>query len=382
MEHSPAKKPLHLVVIERVRAWYGRFERPISSISLIGGFVFDAVTLTRVDHFWENFWVLMHLLIVAVCIVLINRQENEGADTIAAAADPAKLHFWLVNILQFFFGGLLSTFIVFYVRGSVIAVAWPFIVILIAAFIANESFKRHYARIDFQISFFFLSLFLFAIFVVPVLLHSIGPAIFLMSGGLSLLALIGFIGILKWCTKEGFKRGRAALYSSVIAIYIVVNALYFLHAIPPLPLSLQDSGIYHSVARRTDGDYTVTAEDTTLRDRLLQYLSIYPTYHTVAGVPAYAYSAVFSPGRFDMTIVHEWQKYDDATKKWVTEEKVSLPVLGGRDDGYRTYSEDSQLTTGKWRVNVTTENGALIGRMAFDVVVQDATPPLEIAVKN
>ena len=368
--------------IERIRAWYGRFERPISSLSLIGGFVFDAVTLTRVDHFWENFWVLVHLLVVAVCIVLINREENEGVDSIAAAADPAKLHFWLVNILQFFFGGLLSTFIVFYIRGSVIAVAWPFFAILIAAFITNESFKRHYARIDFQISFFFLSLFLFAIFIMPVLVHSIGPAIFLMSGGLAIITLLLFIGILKWATREGFKRGRAALYSSVIAIYIVVNALYFLHAIPPLPLSLQDSGIYHSVLRQTDGTYAVTAEDTTLRDRLLQYISVYPTYHTQAGVPAYAYSAVFSPGSFNISVIHDWQKYDDVSEKWISMQKITLPVIGGRSNGYRTYSRDADLTAGKWRVNVTTESGQLIGRMVFNVVVQDTTPTLQIETKQ
>ena len=367
--------------IERVRAWYGRFERPISSISLVGGFVFDAVTLTRVDKFWENFWVLMHLLIVAICIVLINREENEGVDAVDAAADPAKLHFWLVNIMQFFFGGLLSTFIVFYVRGSVIAVAWPFFAILIAAFVANESLKRHYARIDFKISFFFLSLFLFAIFVVPVLVHSIGPLVFLMSGGLALLVLLLFIGILRWCTKEGFKRGRAALYSSVIAIYVVVNVLYFLDIIPPLPLSIQDSGIYHSVAHRPTGGYTVTAEDTDLRDTLLQYLDIYPTYHTVAGFPAFAYSAVFSPGNFSMTIIHEWQKYDTTTKKWVTVSKIPLSVIGGRDQGFITYSEES-VTTGKWRVNITTENGQVIGRMAFNVVVQPTAPDLLIETKG
>lgn len=382
MHQAPPKEKIRILLLKRVRAWYGRFERPISSISLIGGFVFDAVTLTRVDHFWENFWVLVHLAVVGACIVLINREENEGADAVAAAADPAKLHFWLVNVLQFFFGGLLSTFIVFYVRGSVIAVAWPFFAILIAAFIANERLKRHYARIDFQISFFFLSLFLFSIFVIPVLLHSIGPAIFLMSGGVAILALIGFIWILKWCTKEGFKRGRAALYSSVIAIYVVVNALYFLNVIPPLPLSIRDSGIYHSVARRTDGDYTVTAEDTTLRDRILRYASVYPTYHTVAGVPAYAYSAVFSPGNFNISIIHEWQKYDEASKKWITAQKIVLPVEGGRDNGYRTYSQNRGLTTGKWRVNVTTESGQLIGRMAFKVVTTDTTPPLEIEIKK
>ena len=53
-----------------------RYERPISSASLVGGFVFDALTLRRVDTFWENFWVVVHLVVVAACIVLVNRQEN------------------------------------------------------------------------------------------------------------------------------------------------------------------------------------------------------------------------------------------------------------------------------------------------------------------
>ena len=35
--------------INWTRSWYGRFERPISSLSLIAGFVFDALTLKRVD---------------------------------------------------------------------------------------------------------------------------------------------------------------------------------------------------------------------------------------------------------------------------------------------------------------------------------------------
>ena len=61
-----------------LRTVYARFEQPISSISLLGGFAFDAVTLKRVDTFWENFWVVAHLAVVAVCILLVNRAENRG----------------------------------------------------------------------------------------------------------------------------------------------------------------------------------------------------------------------------------------------------------------------------------------------------------------
>src|SRR5450755_3711801 len=108
MPHEPPGRSFHT----HLKTAYARLERPISSIALLGGFAFDAVTLKRVDTFWENLWVIVHLAVVAVCILLVNRAENRGADP----KDPAKPHFWLINTLQFFFGGLLSTFLIFYFR--------------------------------------------------------------------------------------------------------------------------------------------------------------------------------------------------------------------------------------------------------------------------
>ena len=105
-------------LLSRARNFYARIEGPFSSLSLIAGFVFDAVTLTRVDEFWENFWVIGHLLIVTVCALLIHLIENEPG----AEERPEKLHFWLVNIMQFFFGGIFSTFLVFYFRSGTIVV--------------------------------------------------------------------------------------------------------------------------------------------------------------------------------------------------------------------------------------------------------------------
>ncbi len=188
------KHPLSLFTTH-AKNWYVRFERPVSSLSLIGGFIFNAVALTRVDEFKENFWIAVHLLIVAGCIVFINREENHEGDALALGADPDKLHFWLINIMQFMFGGLMSTFLVFYFRSAVLSVAWPFLLILAIAFVANESLKRHYARLYFQISFLFLSVFLFAIFFVPVLLKDIGATVFVVSGISSLIVIFLFLFI-------------------------------------------------------------------------------------------------------------------------------------------------------------------------------------------
>ena len=52
----------------------------------------------------------------------------------------------------------------------------------------------------------------------------------------------------------------------------------------------------------------------------------------------------------------------------MTDTTVNLSVAGGRDGGYRTYSIMQNLAAGKWRVNVTTPSGQLIGRILIDVV--------------
>ena len=41
---------------------------------------------------------------------------------------------------------------------------------------------------------------------------------------------------------------------------------------------------------------------------------------------------------------------------------------GGSDGGYRTFSEMTPVTAGKWRVNVKTTSGAVIGRVDFEVI--------------
>lgn len=360
--------------LKTTRNWYGRFERPISSLSLIAGFVFDALTLKRVDTLWENCWIVAHIIIVGTFITLIHiRKSGEGDEK-----NPSKAHFWFVNILQFFFGGLLSTFLVFYFRSTDIFVTWPFILLLALAFIANESFKRHYIRFSFQISLFFLSIYSFAIFLVPVLIHQIGPKIFLLSGLVSLLFITIFVLILFLFIRKRLKESKKLILILILGIFAVVNFLYFTNLIPPIPLSLKDGGIYHSVQKNSNGDYNVTYENNGWK----AFFQMYPNFREVAGDSVYAYSAVFSPTNLNITIIHEWQHYDETQHKWVTTFTINLPVIGGRDGGFRTYSESSDLAPGKWRVNIKTEQGQIIDRLMFNIMPVDTEPLLLSTVKQ
>jgi len=359
--------------IHHIRNFYGRFERPISSFSLVLGFVFDALTLKRVDTLWENIWVLGHLLIVGIFITLIHLKKNEGNDE----KNPKKAHFWFVNILQFFFGGILSTYLVFYFRSADIFVTWPFIALLVVAFIANESLKRHYVRLSFQISLFFLSIYSFVIFLVPVMLRQIGVWIFLLSGLISLVLINLFLKTLFYFIKDKFTESKKIIISLISGIFILINFLYFTNLIPPIPLSLKDAGMYHSVQKNTEGNYNVTFEDYGWKG----YFNLYPDFREVNGEPVYAFSAIFSPKNLNLTIIHEWQHYDEIQDRWITINVVNLPVTGGRDGGFRTYSVRYNLASGKWRVNIKTQLGQTIGHLRFTIIHSNTEPLLTTTVK-
>jgi hypothetical protein len=381
MSEHAMKTFIGVQMLRNVRNWYARFERPISSASLIGGFVFDAVTLRRVDTFWENFWVVVHLLVVAVCIVLVSRQENKGvadsASTLDSTGDSSKVHFWLINLMQFFFGGLLSTLLVFYFRSGSFAASWPFFLVLGVAFVANESLKKYYARLGFQISLFYLSLFCFAIFIVPVIVHAMGPLVFLLSGVVSLALMRLFVFVLKAVAKENLERGKKELAIAIGSIFLAINLLYFLNVIPPLPLSLMDAGVSHSITRQANGAYALQSEE----PGWLSFFRLVETVHLPPGAPLIAYSAVFSPTRLNTRIIHEWQHYD-GKRGWLTASRVELPLLGGRGGGYRTYSMKAQVPPGAWRVNVESPNGALLGRLRFNVAAASSEPPLKTELKD
>lgn len=375
LEMPPEKKSL----MDRAREFYARIERPFSSISLIGGFVFDAITLTRVDEFWENFWVLGHLIIVTACALMINLIENSSGHD---EENPAKMHFWLVNVMQFFFGGIFSTFLVFYFRSGTITTSWPFLLILVAAFVANERLKRHYARLAFQISLLFLSYYAFAIYVMPILFHEISTAVFLLSGAVSIAAIGLVIYILKKFSRERFVgKAKWITRASILIIFIGVNFLYFYNLIPPLPLSLKTADIYQSLTVNGPGNYTVQAEN----QGWLKFFEWNETIHITPGEPLYAYTAIFSPTSFNTNIVHQWQYYDptakngngDDTGAWVTRGQITLAVTGGGDGGYRTFSLLPNITPGAWRVNIETPRGQLIGQLRFNAIISTTTTNLE-----
>jgi len=79
-----------------------------------------------------------------------------------------------------------------------------------------------------------------------------------------------------------------------------------------------------------------------------------------------AYTAIYAPAGLRQSVSHVWRHRGRVI------ETVSLaPVLGGRREGYRTYSRKTSFPEepeGRWSVDVVTASGQLIGRLRFRVV--------------
>jgi hypothetical protein len=192
---------------------------------------------------------------------------------------------------------------------------------------------------------------------------------FLFSGALSLFGILVFIYVISKVSPDDYIKSRKRLSFSILGIFLGVNLLYFSNLIPPIPLSLKDSGVFYKIEKTPHGIYIGEYEELGWQS----YFVMYDNFHINRDTTIYAYSAVFSPTSLNTTIVHNWQYYNESLKKWIDYDRVELPLIGGRDGGFRTYSSKTDLVGGKWRVNVENILGQLIGRIRFNLV-EDYTP--------
>lgn len=353
-------------------AWMQRYERHIAVVSMLGGFAFDQVFFQRIDLWNTQLLFAAYVLVCASSISLLHYIEER-----AGRGHPRPRWRAIVPIAtQFSLGGFWSAFVFFYGHSAAVSASWPFLLVLLAVLVANEYFAKYHDRLVFTSILFFFALYSYAIFEVPILLGRIGGWVFLLSSAAAVGAFALFTVFLRIIGHNRFRQDVWRIRVGAFLVLVLINFFYFTNILPPLPLSAKAAGIYHTVWR-VPGDYLATAE--TGRSLLVRYLGFAPTMHVVPGESLYAYSEIFAPTTLRATIVHRWQWYDPAAKKWVTKAAISYPIVGGRDGGYRGYSATLMSQPGRWRVNVETADGRLIARIPF-TVEQVQLPPIEETV--
>ena len=334
------------------------YERHLSAAAMVSGFALDNLAFGRIDHPATQIVLASYLIIAAVSIVLLHYYEE-------CAQKRGERFRWagmLSAFTQFAFGGLWSAFLIFYARSAVMATSWPFLVILAAVLLGNEIFRDYRSRLVFTAILFFFALFSYATFVVPIFTGRLDTMTFVASGALAVLVYAGFLAALALLARSRFSRDLSQIIAGAAFIFVSLNTLYYMDVLPPLPLALADAGIFTSkdaVARKYQEANAFLPWYKRFNDP--------QTYQVAAGQPLYAFSAVFAPDGLTTQIVHEWEWYDEAHGKWVTESVIPFDIAGGRANGYRGFTDKTNLQNGPWRVDVETRDGRVISRVNFIV---------------
>ncbi len=349
-----------------MRLWYKKtkdfvlqYEERLATMSFVIGFVLDIFTLGRVDRFFDNLVLVSYFLLAALGIIVINFYWGGKIKYVFFE----RIVLWLPFIIQFAFGGLLSGLVVFYGKSASWFFSWPFMFLLLVVFVGNERFRSRYTRLAFQITFLYLILFLLLIFYVPLIVGKMGSLIFLLSGIFSLILIVLFMKIIERGRPLQVRQFIVNISGGIGAVFIILNVFYFTNIIPPLPLSLKEIAVYNSVAGSL-GEYRFE-EVSRLGCKFCLRKKIYATKDQSLAV----YSAIFAPTRLTTGVFHEWSKYSEAKSSWEVRARVPYAIQGGREEGFRGFTQKSAVGPGLWRVRVRTISGQVIGSITFEVLL-------------
>lgn len=363
--------------MKRLVEWYrksavGRYlkrhEKYLLIVYFIGGFIFDSLTLERVDRLYDMAVLCTHMTLLTVIIYLFNRMDDGKFKS--KFLERYKKYFPLA--IQFFFGALASAYVIYFSRSVSLSKTASFFVILVALFLANELLRERISNKYLQFSVYSFISFTFFTFIVPVIVKEMSTKIFLISGLLSLLITISLILIVYYKSPTTRKEVTLAkLLGIILAIYITINSFYILKLIPPVPLALQEGLVAHKIELK-DNHYYITHER---NDRGVFWRDYRREFIYKPDEKVYVFTSVFAPTRLTKSIIHRWKWFNPQTEQWEIMQDIGYNITGGRDDGYRGYTYKSNVKDGQWRVDVITEEELVLGVIDFEIITDTKLQP-------
>lgn len=337
--------------------FYRRHEKYAAVLCFAGGILYDSLTLGRIDRLVDNLALLAYLLALGGLIVLMGRLQT------GQAHHPRLLQYqWLYPLaIQFLLGSLFSAYAVFYFQSVSLTRTAVFFGLIVLLLLANEWLKGRLTSLPLLMAMYCFALFSFFIFFVPVLLHTMNRWTFALGVALCGSALLGVLGAIFLRAPD-----RAGLKPCGLAaggVLVLLLLFYWANWIPPVPLALRSGGIYH----RAEKQGTRYRLEMVRPPRHLFWKKSEEVFYLRPGDRAYCFTAVFAPTELHTTLFHQWQRYDEKQGEWVQTDRMSYPVSGGREGGYRGFTYKQALALGDWRVDVENPEGQLLGRIAFRV---------------
>lgn len=345
--------------ITQIKEIYRKHRSRVPLAAFFAGFLFDMIMLRRID---ELAVIIQQALYIAISATLIGVELVELDRHVSAPRGLVKAWKYREHFLHFLLGTLLNSYTIFYFKSASAASSFLFLALLAGLLYVNE-FKRFASwQTHVHVALLSLCVISYLLALSPIVLGFIGTVPFLCSLLLS--------GIFYYAYQRALKRHRVDpihLAVSYAAPQILFVLLYFLHAIPPVPLSVKYMGIFHSV-KKSNGEWELAYT----RSRWKFWQNGDQTFYARAGDEIFCFAQVFSPGGFHDRLQVRWSYWDER-RGWLPADAIALQVTGGREEGYRAVTKKSNFQPGSWRVQIETMGNREIGRIGFEVVADNST---------
>ena len=332
----------------------------------IGGFIWDSLTLGRIDRFYDIVILCIYMTLLTISIYIYNLVDGDKWKNTLFR----KYEAYLPLAIQFFLGGLTSAYVIYFSRSVSLSKTASFFLILLFLLFANEFFKKRISNKYLQFGAYYFVNFTFLSFFIPVILKEMSTDIFLISGLISLLSTFALIILVyrnSYSTRVEMVKWK--MIGLIFSIYLLINGFYYFRLIPPVPLALDKGVVAHNISIE-NGNYLVSYE---VDNWYIFWRDHKIDFNRNVNKPVYIFTSIFAPTDLKKKIYHQWKWYNYETEEWQNLDKIGFEIVGGRDNGYRGYSYKNNVIDGEWKVEVITEEGLVLGVVDFNIKTNNFT---------
>lgn len=324
--------------------FYQHHEVLVSLITFALGFLFDVLTIRRIDNI--NFIIQQGIYLGVLGVFLILEIRHK-----VGMRGLWKYHNLVVHFL---FGALLSIYTIFFYTSASALTSFIYILLLAGLMLANEFSKVRAVGISVRVTLYTICSLSFFSFLYPIIYGRVGVLPFWLGVGSS-LSLFTFIWLMNLRSVLNIKK-------EVVAPALVVHLLfilgYYTSLIPPVPVAVKKIGVYYDVIK--EERYYIGLHDRTYWE---SWKPGTKTLKVREGDKVTILLSIFSPAHFQDQVYLKWY-YDDENKGLTLEDTIPLEIKGGREQGFRGYASKQFYKLGHYRVIVETSDGREVGRIS------------------
>jgi hypothetical protein len=327
------------------------------TVSFVLGFVTDSIMLNQVDSLGDNLILLGYVTLASISLLMFYMGVAERL----GERFSKWIRRYMPGVMQYSFGGILSGMLIFYGRSGDWVTSAPFLLLILSVILGNEFVHKRSDRLVYHVSLYFIGVFSYIVLVLPIIFGVMGDIMFMLSGVVALLVVTILVQLLYRIVPNFMRVNTRRIILMIGAIYVSLNVLYFTGVIPPIPLSLTELQMVHSVTKVGSDYRIVTEEQPWWRELPFTKALLHPSVPSLS-----CFARVYAPAKLHTEIYHRWQ-YIDANGNWAERARIKYPIAGSNKGGYRGWTTIENAGNGTWRCSVETARGQVLGRTTVNV---------------